>query len=45
MPVLEDYEEDFSQYKPRSYYAGNPLLESYFRAMMWMGRITFTRQE
>jgi hypothetical protein len=41
VPVLEDYEEDFSQYKPRGYYAGNPLLESYFRAMMWMGRITF----
>ncbi len=41
VPVLEDYEEDFSQYKPRSYYAGNPLLESYFRAMMWLGRITF----
>lgn len=39
--ILEDYEEDFSQYKPRSYYEGNPLLESYFRSMMWMGRITF----
>lgn len=42
VPFLEDYDEDFSQYKPRSYYAGNPLLESYFRAMMWLGRITFT---
>jgi hypothetical protein len=41
VPVLEDYEEDFSQYKPRGYYAGDPLLESYFRAMMWLGRITF----
>ncbi len=41
VPVLEDYEEDFSQYKPRSYYAGNPLLEAYFRSMMWLGRITF----
>ena len=42
VPILEnDYEEDFSQYKPRSYYAGNPLLESYFRSMMWLGRITF----
>src|SRR5690606_39248585 len=42
VPFLEDFEEDFSQYKPRSYYAGNPLLEAYFRAMMWLGRITFT---
>ncbi len=42
VPILEKYTEDFSQYKPRSYYAGNPLLESYFRAMMWLGRITFT---
>lgn len=41
LPGFEDYEEDFSQYAPRSYYAGNPLLESYFRAMMWLGRITF----
>ena|GEM_PF-593077 len=36
-----DFEEDFSQYKPRSYYAGDPVLESYFRGMMWLGRITF----
>ena len=42
VPILDDYTEDFSQYKPRSYYAGNRLLESYFRAMMWLGRITFT---
>lgn len=41
LSFLDDYEEDFSQYKPRSYYAGNPLLESYFRGMMWLGRITF----
>lgn len=41
VPILDEYEEDFSQYKPRGYYAGNPLLESYFRSMMWMGRITF----
>jgi hypothetical protein len=41
VPVLEDYEEDSSQYKPRSCYAGNPLLESYCRSMMWLGRISF----
>lgn len=41
IPFLEDYTEDFSQYKPRGYYAGDPVLESYFRAMMWLGRISF----
>ncbi|MBN2469620.1 MAG: DUF3160 domain-containing protein [Anaerolineae bacterium] len=41
VPILDDLEEDFSQYKARGYYAGDPLLEAYFRAMMWLGRITF----
>ncbi len=41
VPILTNYQEDFSQYQPRSYYAGNPLLESYFRTLMWLGRITF----
>ncbi len=41
LPILEDLEEDFSQYKARGYYEGDPLLEAYFRAMMWLGRITF----
>ena len=35
--------EDYSQYKPRSYYAGDEMLESYFRAMMWYGRVTFSQ--
>ncbi len=43
--VTEDY-EDYSQYKPRGYYEGDPELEKYFRAMMWYGRIAFeTREE
>ena len=29
---------DFSQCKPRGHYAGDELLERYFRAMMWLGR-------
>ncbi|KYF73276.1 hypothetical protein BE17_16035 [Sorangium cellulosum] len=32
---------DFSQFKPRGHYDGDPELESYFRAMMWLGRIDF----
>ncbi|HXS18239.1 MAG TPA: DUF3160 domain-containing protein [Polyangiaceae bacterium] len=32
-------EIDFSQFKPRGHYAGDKALESYFRAMIWLGRI------
>ncbi|HEY6081382.1 MAG TPA: DUF3160 domain-containing protein [Polyangiaceae bacterium] len=32
---------DFSQFKPRGHYDGDPNLESYFRAMIWLGRIEF----
>lgn len=37
-------QEDYSQYKPRGYYEGDETLEKYFRAMMWYGRIQFTRE-
>jgi len=36
------YREDYSQYKPRGHYTRTPELERYFRAMMWLGRITFS---
>jgi hypothetical protein len=29
---------DYTQYKPRGHYAGDELLEKYFRCMMWYGR-------
>jgi hypothetical protein len=32
---------DFSQFKPRGHYAGDTALESYFRAMIWLGRTDF----
>jgi len=32
-------EIDFSQFEPRGHYAGDVVLERYFRAMMWLGRI------
>jgi len=35
------YKEDYSQFKPRGHYTKNPVLESYFRTMMWYGRIHF----
>lgn len=35
--------EDYSQYIPRGYYEGDETLESYFKAMMWYGRIHFSQ--
>jgi hypothetical protein len=37
--VARDF--DFSQFKPRGHYEGDPILEPYFRAMMWFGRTDF----
>ncbi len=37
--------EDYTQYKPRGYYAGNELLENYFRAMMFFGRTNFAQSD
>jgi hypothetical protein len=39
--ILTGLKEDYSQFKPRGYYAGDEELEKYFRAMMWYGRIPF----
>ena len=41
IPFLPGTLEDFSQYRPRGHYEGDPLLEQYFRGMMWVSRITF----
>lgn len=35
------YKEDYSQYVPRGHYTRSDLLEKYFKAMMWYGRIMF----
>ncbi|MBR3635133.1 MAG: DUF3160 domain-containing protein, partial [Lachnospiraceae bacterium] len=40
--ITGDY-EDYSQYKPRGYYEGDAQLESYFRTMMWYGRINYAQ--
>ncbi|MBQ3800406.1 MAG: DUF3160 domain-containing protein, partial [Treponema sp.] len=40
--AIFDTVEDFSQYKPRGHYTKNGILEAYFRAQMWYGRIHFT---
>jgi len=38
-------DEDFSQFTPRGHYLGDPVLERYFRAMIWLGRIDFRMLE
>ncbi|MBU1879810.1 MAG: DUF3160 domain-containing protein, partial [Chloroflexi bacterium] len=35
------YREDYSQYVPRGHYTRNETLQTYFKAMMWHGRLTF----
>ncbi len=45
VPFLPEYDEDFSQYKPRGHYTVSPEQERYFRAMMWLGRITFLAKD
>ncbi|MCR4585120.1 MAG: DUF3160 domain-containing protein [Lachnospiraceae bacterium] len=37
--------EDYSQYKLRGYYENDETLQSYFRAMMWYGRIPFATDD
>lgn len=37
--------EDYTQYIPRGYYAGNETLEKYFQAMMWYGRVHFRQDQ
>ena len=39
--AIFDYEEDFSQYKPRGHYTRHEILEFYFKAMMYAGRMSF----
>jgi hypothetical protein len=39
-PIFE-YEEDYSQYIPRGHYTRTPALTRYFKAMMWIGRMSY----
>jgi hypothetical protein len=38
---LKANKEDYTQYLPRGHYEKSDLLKRYFKAMMWLGRITF----
>ncbi|MBO4750263.1 MAG: DUF3160 domain-containing protein [Lachnospiraceae bacterium] len=42
-PIMDTY-EDYSQYKPRSYYDGDEQLERYFRTMMLYGHMNYAQQ-
>lgn len=42
--VIFGYEEDFTQYKVRGHYTRNEILSSYFKAMMYAGRMGFLLQ-
>ena len=42
-PLTEDY-LDYTQFIPRGYYEGDPVLEAYFRAMMWYGQVNFAQK-
>ncbi|MBI5486183.1 MAG: DUF3160 domain-containing protein [Deltaproteobacteria bacterium] len=35
------YDEDYSQYIPRGHYTRTPALTRYFKAMMWIGRMSY----
>jgi len=41
---FQGYREDFTQFVPRGHYTRSPLLERYFQAMMWFGRVSFRLQ-
>jgi hypothetical protein len=39
---IQDSEDDYTQYTPRGHYAGDAILEQYFKSMMWLQRRTFS---
>jgi hypothetical protein len=43
--ILPGYQEDYSQYVPRGHYTANEIRQSYFKAMMWYGRLNFRLKE
>ncbi|MEM2904464.1 MAG: DUF3160 domain-containing protein [Candidatus Bathyarchaeia archaeon] len=43
-PIFQ-YGEDYTQYKPRGHYTVSELLQRYFKAAMWLGRMRFEAQD
>jgi hypothetical protein len=42
--IIENLKEDYTQYIPRGHYDTSDDLKSYFKAMMWYGRLTFRQK-
>ena len=42
---LFHFDVDYSLFKPRGFYEGNPRLERYFRAMSWCGNLVFRAKD
>ena len=42
---ITDNDEDYTQYRPRGYYDTDDKLKSYFKTMMWYGRIQFNTKD
>ncbi len=42
---LTEKDLDYTQFIVRGYYLGDPRLESYFRAMMWYGQLSFFQND
>jgi len=40
-PMLEEYQTDYSQFVPRGHYTQTERLKQYFKAMQWVGQMTF----
>ncbi|MGI6327563.1 MAG: DUF3160 domain-containing protein [Dethiobacteria bacterium] len=45
LSIMEALKEDYSQYIPRGHYDTDELLQSYFKTMMWYGRMTFRSEK
>jgi hypothetical protein len=43
--IFPDFQDDYGAYKPVGHYAGDPVLEQYFRGMTWLGRVHFLLSE
>jgi hypothetical protein len=43
-PIFK-YKEDYSQYVPRGHYTHSEILQNYFRAFMWHGRMSMLLKE
>jgi hypothetical protein len=41
-PLRPEFQNDYTQFTPRSHYTKNDVLKSYFIAMMWYGRMGFS---